>query len=92
MVRISKEFRDKLILHVSRKYWWHSPPGDPKAYQKRGKFYASSFEEAEFWGRPLDVPARVNVKNPLIGDERTIMTRLSLPMIKAQAVHQVGGR
>ncbi len=51
-------------------------PQDPKAYNKRGKFLASSFREAEFWGRPLDESQRVAIANPIIGDERTIERRL----------------
>jgi len=47
---------EKLVAHVNRKGWWHVPPRDPTAYGKRGKFFASSFREAEFWGRPLDEP------------------------------------
>jgi hypothetical protein len=35
-------------------------------------FLASSFKEAEFWGRPLDRPKRVSVINPLVGDEESI--------------------
>jgi hypothetical protein len=62
----------KLIAHVNRKEWWHVPPQDPKAYAKRGKFLASSFREAEFWGRPLDEPQRVEVALPLVGDEESI--------------------
>jgi len=62
----------KLIAHVNRKDWWHVPPRDPSAYSKRGKFLASSFREAEFWGRPLDEPQRVTIARPLIGDEETI--------------------
>jgi hypothetical protein len=65
-------FRTKLIAHLNKKEWWHVPPQDRLAYQMRGKFLASSFSEAEFWGRPLDVPQRVSVTNPLVGDERTI--------------------
>lgn len=42
-------FHEKLIAHVNRKDWWHVPPRDPSAYSKRGKFFASSFREAEFW-------------------------------------------
>jgi DNA adenine methylase len=68
--------RQKLIARINRKDWWHVPPTDPKAYQKRGMFLASTFREAEFWGRPLDEPIRVNVTNPLIGDERGIETEL----------------
>lgn len=66
------DMREKLIAHINRKDWWHVPPGDPKAYEKRGKFYASSFREAEFWGRALDEPHYVRVANPLIGDEESI--------------------
>ncbi len=66
----------KLVKHTNRKNWWHVPPQDPTAYSKRGKFYASSFQEAEFWGRPLDQPQKVTVANPLVGDEETIERKL----------------
>lgn len=69
----------KLIDHVNRKDWWHVPPRDPEAYKKRGKFYAATFREAEFYGRPLDAPERVTVSNPLVGDEREISNVLKLP-------------
>jgi hypothetical protein len=65
-------FYEKLIAHVNRKDWWHVPPRDPSAYGKRGKFLASSFREAEFWGRPLDEPQSAAIARPLIGDEETI--------------------
>ena len=65
-------FYKKLIAHVNRKEWWHVPPRDRTAYRKRGKFLASSFREAEFWGRPLDEPQRVTITRPLIGDEEVI--------------------
>jgi hypothetical protein len=65
-------FCEKLIAHVNRKEWWHVPPRDPGSYKKRGKFFASSFREAEFWGRPLDEPQKVTIAAPLIGDEATI--------------------
>jgi hypothetical protein len=73
MEKIPKE---KLLARINRKDWWHVPPSDPKAYEKRGMFLASTFREAEFWGRPSDQPIRVNVTNPLIGDEATIETEL----------------
>jgi hypothetical protein len=66
----------KLIAHINRKNWWHVPPSDPLAYTKRGKFYASTFQEAEFWGRPLDTPEKVSIRNPLVGDEPTVQTIL----------------
>ena len=39
-------------------------------------FLASSYREAEFYGRPLDHALRAVVLNPLIGDERTIEAEL----------------
>ena len=69
---------EKLIARINRKDWWHVPPSDPDAYNKRGMFLASTFREAEFWGRPLDKPIRVNVVNPIIGDESTIQNELGV--------------
>jgi len=73
---MKEEFYQKTIAHVNRKNWWHVPPRDPSAYRKRGKFLASSFKEAEFWGRPLDEPQKVAIFRPLIGDEQTIEKNL----------------
>jgi len=70
--------KDKLLARINRKDWWHVPPCDPKAYENRGMFLASTFREAEFWGRPLDTPIRVNVLNPIIGDESTIQNELGV--------------
>jgi len=61
----------ELIKYIARKQWWHVLPQDPEAYQKRGKFYSSTFGEAEFYGRPGE-PERVAVQNPLVGDENFI--------------------
>ncbi len=60
-----------LTKRINRKNWWHVQPLDPSAYNKRGKFYSSSFEEAEFYGRPGE-PERVAVERPLSGDETYI--------------------
>lgn len=70
---------DRVIAHVNRKNWWHVLPQDPEAYRKRGKFFASSFSEAEFYGRPLDIPQRVVITKPLVGDERAIGDVLGIP-------------
>jgi len=70
---------EKVIAHVNRKEWWHVPPVDPDAYRKRGKFLASSFKEAEFYGRPLDEPQKVQISRPLVGDERAISRALGIP-------------
>ncbi len=60
-----------LTKRINRKNWWHVQPLDPDAYHKRGKFYSSSFEEAEFYGRPGE-PEHVVVTQPLSGDETYI--------------------
>jgi hypothetical protein len=82
--------RTRVISYVNRKDWWHVPPADPLAYVMRGKFFASSFKEAEFYGRPLDEPQHVSIQNPLIGDEETIERelfgkRISNPDISVEA-------
>ena len=67
---------ERLIQRVNRKDWWHVPPVDPFSYSKRGKFLSSTYREAESYGRPSNTPERVTVRNPLIGDEKTIETVL----------------
>jgi len=66
----------KLIQHINRKDWWHVTPTDPRAYQKRGKFFSSTFKEAEFYGRPNDIPEKVAIASPLVGDNDTIERKL----------------
>ena len=78
-MKLSRELVEKTIRHVNRKSWWHVPPLDSHAYRKRGKFFASTFAEAEYWGRPLDEPQRVLIENPLIGDEPTLSRVLRVP-------------
>lgn len=69
---MNETFLAKLVAHINRKNWWHCTPRDPLAYRKRGKFLASTYDEAEFWGRPLDDPQKVAIRNPLVGDEDAI--------------------
>ncbi len=79
-------FLPRLIAHINRKKWWHVPPRDRSAYRKRGKFFASSFREAEFWGRPLDKPEKVKIARPLIGDEGSIEKKLFARRISRQGM------
>jgi hypothetical protein len=72
-----QEHIQRLIAHVNRKKWWHVKPSDPRAYEKRGKFLASSFEEAEFYGRPGDEPERVRIASPVVGDNDAIERKLT---------------
>src|SRR4030042_5506507 len=61
---------------LNKRKWWHSPPANKKAYNKRGIFLASSYKECEFYGRPLDEPIKVNVSNPLVDTEENIIRLL----------------
>lgn len=79
---MNKVLYDKLIAYVNRKSWWHLPPMDSKAYAKRGKFLASTYSEAQFYGlfgagRPLE--QRVKIAKPLVGDEKKITRVLGIP-------------
>lgn len=85
-MKLGSEFYRKIVAHVNRKSWWHVPPVDPNTYRKRGKFLASSFSEAEFWGRPLDEAQRVTVEAPLVGDETTIERRLFGKLVSKEGI------
>jgi hypothetical protein len=85
-MNIPASFVSKLIKRINNKNWWHVPPRDPNAYAKRGGFFASSFAEAEFWGRPLDESQRVTISRPLIGDEATIERKLFGQLVSNQEI------
>ena len=76
---MNKALHERLIAYMNRKNWWHVPPIDPGAYRKRGKFYSVSFAAAQFWGRPLNEPERVEISKPLVGDEKRIAKILGIP-------------
>jgi len=66
-----------LITKINNSCWWHVPPCDRDAYKKRGKFFASTFAQAEFYGRPNDEPERVSIRNPVYGfSEMEILEKL----------------
>ncbi len=66
-----------LIEKINKSNWWHVPPCDPEAYKQRGKFLASTFRQAEFYGRPNDTPYRVFINNPVCGfSEKEILKQL----------------
>lgn len=66
----------KLLARINCKYWWHVTPIDPLAYSKRGKFFSSTYAEAEFYGRPNEQPERVTVLRPLVGDSNSVERKL----------------
>ena len=85
-MQLSPSLIEKLVRHVNRKNWWHATPQDPEAYQKRGKFLASTYGMAEFYGRPLDEPQKVKVARPLIGDEATIENALFGRLVSDESI------
>ncbi len=73
----NKELKDILIGKINKSYWWHVPPRDPGAYKKRGKFLASTYIGAEFYGRPNIEPEKVHIANPVFGfSEKEILEQL----------------
>lgn len=66
-----------LVQKINNSMWWHVPPKDPEAYKKRGKFFASTFLQASFYGRPNDEPSKVRIHNPVYGfSEEEILIKL----------------
>ena len=87
---MKKAIYERLVAYVNRKDWWHVPPVNPDAYKKRGKFLASSFEAAEFYGRPLDEPQKVVISKPLVGDEKRIGSVLGIhPQYDGMTLEQI---
>ena len=71
--------RRVLINKINSSYWWHVAPQDINAYKKRGKFLASTYRQAEFYGKPLDRPERVRITNPLWSDSETQILKVLYP-------------
>jgi hypothetical protein len=72
--------KDLLIKKVNQSSWWHVPPRDLHAYEKRGKFLASTYLQAEFYGRPNIEPEQVCINNPVYGfSELEILKKLFGP-------------
>jgi len=69
-----------LITKINQSIWWHVKPEDPNAYKKRGKFLASTYKQAELYGRPNDIPERVNIFNPVYGISEISILKILFPM------------
>lgn len=76
---LSEETRKRVIKRINQREWWRTRV-NKDVLQERGLFLVSSFRYAEFYGRPLDNPFKVDLKNPLIGDEAFAMGILGLPV------------
>ena len=69
--------KELLLKKINNTNWWHVPPRDLDAYKKRGKFLASTYLQAEFYGRPNLIPEKVLIHNPLFGfSEKEILSKL----------------
>lgn len=74
---MNETIKSTLIRKINQSIWWHVSPRDTKAYKKRGKFLASTYHQAEFYGRPNDVPCKVKIINPMYGfTEEEILMQL----------------
>ena len=72
----------ELIEHINGKDWWRTADPDEQAVKDRGLFYASTYKEAEFYGRPQNEPVKVDIKNPLVGDEQAIASALGVKVLE----------
>lgn len=69
--------KDILIEKINKSDWWHVSPKDSDSYKKRGKFLASTYQQAEFYGKPNNKPEKVKINNPLFGfSELEILEKL----------------
>jgi len=73
------EIKQVLIHKINTSYWWHVTPQDPDAYRKRGKFFASTYKQAEFYGKPNNVPEKVKILNPLWSDSEIDIIKVLFP-------------
>lgn len=69
-----------LINKINHSLWWHVPPRDANAYEKRGKFLASTYKQAEFYGRPNDISEKVKISNPIYGTSEINILKILFPM------------
>ena len=69
-----------LINKINQSLWWHVAPKDLTAYKKRGKFFASTYKQAEFYGRPNDIPEKVDISNPVYGISEIKILKILFPI------------
>ena len=74
--------KDLLINKINAGKWWHVTPRDSDAYNKRGKFFASTYLQAKFYGRPSDVPEKITINNPVFGFSEEEIWKQIIPSYK----------
>ena len=73
------DLKKTLISKINASAWWHVPAMDPDAYKKRGRFLASTYAQASFYGRPNDIPEKVYVFNPICGTSELEILKVLFP-------------
>lgn len=69
--------KDLIVKKINASSWWHVAPQDKNSYKKRGKFLASTYKQAEFYGKPSINPEKVEINNPIYGfSELEILAKL----------------
>ncbi len=71
--------KDLLINKINSGKWWHATPCDPDAYNKRGRFFASTYLQAQYYGKPNDAPEKVTINNPVFGFSEEEIWRQVIP-------------
>lgn len=66
-MKLQEELKQTLISKINKSEWWHVRTRDPHSFEKRGQFLCSTFRDAEFYGRPIDMSIRVCISNPVFG-------------------------
>jgi hypothetical protein len=74
--------KDFLIRKINAGEWWHVTPRDPDAYNKRGKFFASTYLQAQYYGKPTDTPEKVTINNPVFGFSEEEILKQIIPYYK----------
>ncbi len=74
------KLKEILINKINQSLWWHVTPGDPNAYKKRGKFFASTYTQAGFYGRPNDISEKIKISNPVYGTSEINILKVLFPV------------
>jgi len=75
----NKNLKQVPVDKINNSHWWHVPPMDSDAYKKRGKFLASTFSQASFYGRPNNKPEKVAITNPIWGTSELEILKTLFP-------------
>ena len=86
---LPRRLKNILIEKINKSDWWHVIPADPNAYKKRGKFLASTYLQASFYGKPQNNPEKILIKNPLCGSSESEILKELFPSKYRELYKQV---